>query len=130
MLDTETVSNFSDGVYLDWRVSGNVVITVTCLAGPSAVLSGLFLDAPPITAIPVNRDTTTQGNWIGTYGTQGYDIIGLSASFPPTPLSQSPRRQTTTSGMRARSIPWLCRYLGRLLGSSAIGPPPPASLCT
>ena len=81
VLDTETVSSFSGGVYLDWRVSGNVVITVTCLAGPSAVLSGLFLDAPPITAIPVNRDTTTQGNWIGTYGTQGYDIIGLSCQF-------------------------------------------------
>ena len=59
-----------------------MVITVTRLAGPSAVLSGLFLDAPPTTAIPVKRDTTTQGSWIGTYGTQGYNIIGLPAIYP------------------------------------------------
>jgi NPCBM/NEW2 domain len=82
VLDTETVSNFSGGVYLDWRVSGDVVITVTRLTGPSAVVSGLFLDAPPTTAIPVTRDTTTQGSWIGTYGTQGYNIIGLPAIYP------------------------------------------------
>ncbi len=30
----------------------------------------------------VNRDSTTQGNWIGTYGSQGYNIIGSSSSYP------------------------------------------------
>ena len=29
MLDTETVSSFHAGVYLNWQVSGNVVITIT-----------------------------------------------------------------------------------------------------
>ena len=46
VLDTETISSFSGGTYLDWRVSGNVLIKITNLAGANAVLSGLFLDSP------------------------------------------------------------------------------------
>jgi hypothetical protein len=45
-LDTETISSFSGGDYLQWAVTGNVVITVKCLAGPNAVISGLFFDPP------------------------------------------------------------------------------------
>ena len=30
----------------------------------------------------IGEDTTTEGNWIGTYGTQGYDVIGDAASLP------------------------------------------------
>jgi len=91
VLNTETVTSFNSGVYLDWAVSGNVDITVTHLAGANAVLSGLFLDPPttahpPTTAAPtasfIEQDTTTQGNWIGTYGSQGYDVIGNAASLP------------------------------------------------
>ena len=44
VLDTETISSFTSGVYLDWQVSGNLVITITGLAGVNAVLNGLFLD--------------------------------------------------------------------------------------
>ena len=82
VLDTETVSSFSGGIYLDLEGFRRPGDHGDCLAGPSAVLSGLFLDAPPITATPLNRDTTTQGGWIGAYGTQGYDMSGLPASLP------------------------------------------------
>ena len=44
VLDTETLSNFSGGVYLEWTISGNVVIKVTNQASPNAVISGLFFD--------------------------------------------------------------------------------------
>jgi hypothetical protein len=44
VLDTETISNFSGGVYLQWNVTGNAIITVTKEAGANAVISGLFLD--------------------------------------------------------------------------------------
>ena len=30
----------------------------------------------------VKQDSTTEGSWIGAYGTQGYDIIGNAASLP------------------------------------------------
>ena len=84
VLDTETVSSFHSGVYLKWAVSGNVVIKITTLAGSNAVLSGFFLDAQSTstTAVFSQTDTTTQGNWFGTYGTQAYDIVGNLASIP------------------------------------------------
>ena len=44
VLDTETISSFTSGVYLDWKVSGNLVITITRQAGANAVLNGVFLD--------------------------------------------------------------------------------------
>ena len=61
------------------------MITFTKLSGPNAELSGLFLDpysAPAVTASFLGDNTTMQGNWIGTDGTQGYDVIGNSASIP------------------------------------------------
>ncbi len=86
VLNTQSISSFHNGVYLDYAVSGNIVITITRTAGTNAVLSGLFLD-PSATrqgasAAFVKSDATTQGTWIGTYGAQGYDVIGSSASLP------------------------------------------------
>jgi uncharacterized membrane protein YkoI len=83
VLDTEVLSSFSGGAYLQWAVSGHVQIRVTRLAGPNAVISGLFLDAASATAVLVRRDMTTQGNWVGAYGSQGYDIAGTTPSLPP-----------------------------------------------
>jgi hypothetical protein len=68
-------------VYLDYKVSGNLVITITKLAGKNAVLSGLFLDSSTSASF-LKTDTTTRGNWIGNYGLQGYDIEGGTASLP------------------------------------------------
>jgi hypothetical protein len=45
VLSTQTASSFQSGVYLDYAVSGHIVITITKGAGTSNVLSGLFLDA-------------------------------------------------------------------------------------
>ena len=94
VLDTETVSSFHSGVYLDWQVSGDVVITITDLAGANAVLSGLFLNPATVqTTSLVAANAATQVNWIGEYGTQGYDVIGNAASLPNyatvTPSGQS-----------------------------------------
>ena len=81
ILDTETISAFSGGVYLEWSVTGDVVIQVTNLAGPNAVLSGLFLDAPA-TAVLVGSDPSTEGSWVGEYGAQGYNLAGIGTSIP------------------------------------------------
>jgi glucose/arabinose dehydrogenase len=85
VLNTEKVSSFNSGVYLDWAVSGNVLITFTTLSGNNAVLSGLFFGPPPATtssAAFIKQDTTTQGNWIGAYGTQGYNVVANAANIP------------------------------------------------
>ena len=45
VLSTESVSSFSGGVYVNYTISGNVLITITKTGGANAVLSGLFFDA-------------------------------------------------------------------------------------
>ena len=57
VLNTETVSSFHSGVYLDCDVSGNVDITFTRQAGANAVLSGLFLDSPAIAPPTVSAES-------------------------------------------------------------------------
>ena len=61
VLSTEKVTSFHSGDYLEWDVSGNLLITITNTGSPNAVLSGLFLDstsAPTVTAeSPANKAT-------------------------------------------------------------------------
>ena len=42
LLDTQTVSAFSNGVWLVWNIVGNINITFTQTAGINAVLSGIL----------------------------------------------------------------------------------------
>ena len=58
----------------------------------------------------VKEDTTTEGNWIGTYGSQGYDIVGGPSSEPSyvtvTPEAESTCMWTSTSSQeQALEIP-------------------------
>jgi hypothetical protein len=43
-LDVRQISRFSGGQYLVWNITGHVIIRVTPITGPNAVVSGLFLD--------------------------------------------------------------------------------------
>lgn len=48
VLDSEIVTAFDDGIYLNWNVTGTVVFRITNLGGgPNAVVSGIFID--PVT---------------------------------------------------------------------------------
>src|SRR5262249_34901820 len=121
VLDTETISSFSSGVYLDWKVSGHLLITITRQVGANAVVNGLLLDShappPPPPPPPATRtasflthDRTTKWSWIGIYGAQGYDIVSGPSSLPSndsvTPSGQSTYTWTTTStDPRALQVP-------------------------
>jgi hypothetical protein len=112
VVDSRTVSSFSGGEYLVWNITGNITFRMTRLAGPNAVLSGLFFDALPAanTATFIKTDTTDQGNWQHVYGAQGYNVIGASASYPSyatvTPSGQSSYVWAqTTNDVRALSNP-------------------------
>ena len=87
MLDTETLSSFTGGAYEVWSISGNVKITITTLTGGNAVLNGLFFGTPtpPSTATFVNKDTTTEGTWMGAYGADGYNVVGATTKNPSYP---------------------------------------------
>jgi len=87
LLDTRTLSSFSNGVYLVWNLSGHVKINVTWTSGYNAVVSGVFFGGAGSvgakgTASFVAADTTTQGNWHGVYGANGYSIANDSQSIP------------------------------------------------
>lgn len=72
ILGREVISNFEAGRYSIWDVQGNVGARIINLAGPNAVLSGIFFD--PVGAASasfVSSDTTTSGSWIGNYGAEG-----------------------------------------------------------
>jgi len=86
-LDMETISSFTNGVYLAWKISGHVKINVTATAGANAVISGVFFGAEgstaPASAAFVASDTTTQGNWIvANYGTSGYFLANSAQANP------------------------------------------------
>ncbi len=84
VLDTETLSSFVNGAYEVWTVSGHVKITITSLTGGNALLNGLFF-TPTTTAAFLKTDTTTEGTWMGVYGTNGYNVVGATTKNPNYP---------------------------------------------
>jgi hypothetical protein len=48
VVDSRTISDFADGVYLRWKVRNDVSIRVINRGGPNVVLSGVFLDPGPV----------------------------------------------------------------------------------
>ncbi len=62
-------------------------------ASPPAPATVTIEVMPPSSATLIKTDTTTEGTWIGTYGTQGYDIVGRPSDLPShdtiTPSGQS-----------------------------------------
>ena len=71
---------------------------------------GAYQSGPPTAHSFLKQDTTTQGSWIGTYGSQGYDIVSGPTSLPPyatvTPSGESTFTWTTTStDPRALQVP-------------------------
>jgi hypothetical protein len=98
LLDTRTISNFANGVYLSWNLYGHVTIQVTTTNSVNAEISGVFFgggtssgsganaqgggSAPSGTVSFVALDSTTQGNWQGAYGTDGYFVANDSENMP------------------------------------------------
>ncbi len=76
-------SDFSSGAWVGFGLNvpagATVSIAVGNGAGPNAVLNGLFLDqaATPLSAPQVSSGG---GNWVGTYGSAGYDLAAWNGS--------------------------------------------------
>ena len=124
ILDTRTISSFSNGVYVIWNITGNVRINVTLDTGGDAVLSGIFFGghtpaaSAPSTPVPatsavasfVGLDTTAEGNWQGVHGADGYVLAQSAQSIPSyASFSVGPHNQwmwaSNTTDVRALSVP-------------------------
>ena len=78
----------------------------------------------------VKRDTATQGNWIGVYGKDGYDVIGKPASIPSY-ATVTPAGQTTFTWAATTTDPrCACRHLTAPTASPLPGLRPRASRST
>jgi subtilisin family serine protease len=91
VLDTEKVSSFSQGVYLQWAVTGNVVIKVSKLGGANAVLSGLFFDTP-------STSGTSASDIFNISSPSTTDTVSTAQSFTVTALSPTGGTDTQYSG--------------------------------
>jgi len=86
LLDTRSMSGFSEGRYYTWSIRGHAVIRAVNNGGVNAVVSGLFFDNPAsgsgTSATFVSTDTTTQGSWKGVKGADGFAIANDATSLP------------------------------------------------
>jgi hypothetical protein len=76
-------SDFSQGAWVTFPISvpagGSVSISVARTAGANAVLSGLFIgDTGALWS--VKSTSAPQGNWVGAYGSAGYDLGAWTGS--------------------------------------------------
>lgn len=72
--------------------SGAPIVSATATATATPLPTATATPLPAIMASYLTQDTTTQGNWQGQYGSQGYVIVGdsqqLPASIQVTPSNQ------------------------------------------
>ena len=87
-------------------ITGNGSLTVSTGSATSSVS---FL----------KEDTTTEGNWINTYGSQGYEVIGNATSLPSY-ATVTPKGQSTYTWASSTTDPRLSRTPAAL----AVSPPP------
>ena len=102
VLDTESISSFSNGIYLQWAVSGNLAIKVTHSGGTNAVISGLFFDPPSTTQPPtVTAESPANGATdvaVSTTATATFNeaVQSSTINFTLTPSGGSPVAATVT----------------------------------
>ncbi len=127
-----------------WSVADDGTYTITLGGTPITDLAGNALAAGALGTFSVNvaanqasatflkQDTTTQGTWIHTYGSQGYDVIGSSSSVSiPSYATVTPSGQSSYTWASSTTDP---RALQNPANSAAASPrpgmPAPASRWT
>ena len=86
VLDTQSVSDFSKGVYYSWVISGNITVAVQLTGGLNPVVSGLFFDSPMSTGGCPTRTHVVNLAWNTVSGANSYKIykngtlVGTSAA--------------------------------------------------
>jgi len=83
LLHSQVITNFANGVYKTFNLSGKVRLKLTKISGPNCVMSGILFDpSGPNIATFAEADTATSGTWKGIYGAFGNTIAGETATLP------------------------------------------------
>jgi hypothetical protein len=97
VLNTQTIANFTQGEYVVFNVSGRVTINVSTVAGPNAVVSGIFF-APGVAGTSAQSLSSTS---TATVSSSSQSLVaGLTASasalsFGAVGVSQSSTQLAT-----------------------------------
>jgi len=132
VLDTESASSFSGGVYFVWSVHGNVRITFTATAAHWAVLSGIFFGTTGSTAPATPTGlTATSGSkqvglsWTAAAGATSYNVYrgSTSGGESTTPIASGiTGTRYTNTGLTNGST-----YYYKVVGVNAVGGSIPSS---
>ena len=106
VLSTQSVSSFHSGVYMNYTISGNVLITITKTGGANAVLSGLFFD-PTTTGPAVVRAGNRTGGLV--------DATGVSTRLATDPIGTLDPPSAPQSSLSTTAL--LSAHDAALLGS-------------
>ena len=96
VLDSHTISSFTNGQYLAWNLSGNIEIKVTDVSGPNAVISGLFF-SPVGSGIPSISGLSQNVGAVGTPVTILGTNFGSSGTLAFNGTNATPTSSTSTS---------------------------------
>lgn len=94
VLSTQNVNNFAGGKWLVYSMTGDVKITFINDGPVNAVVSALCVGYqfnPPVsgTGSYVTTNATLGGDWVGTYGSGGYDVLGSDSRNIPASIEES-----------------------------------------
>jgi uncharacterized repeat protein (TIGR01451 family) len=113
ILDSRSISNFTNGMYLVWNISGHVTVRVSCSGGPNAVISGIFFGSgASVSSSPILSVTKTHsGNFVQGQQNANYSVAvsnapNASATNGPVTVSE-----TIPSGLSLVSMTgtgWAC----------------------
>lgn len=81
VLQSVTMSDFRNGQYVSFDVTGQVSLNVVPTAGGSTIVNALYVDSTPTQQV-AGTDKVTQGTWMRNYGDQGYILPGVGQSLP------------------------------------------------
>ena len=101
VLDTESIASFHGGEYLDWKVAGHLRITITHVAGTSAVLSGLFLNPVQISSAATFQAASVQDGG----PLPGSSAISLTVPTPASGVTRAISQIQLADGSSDESLP-------------------------
>ena len=96
VLDSRSVTNFSNGEWVVWNVSGHVIVQVTNNGPVNAVISGLFLAGGTTNSTPVTTPTLNPG--AGTYTSAQSVTIGTTTGGASIRYTTDGSTPSTTTG--------------------------------